>query len=400
MNSFTTGDWRETLWWLSGSGLPHYLLAQLRQSRREDVLPPVILDNLSQNYTANQRRIEFMAQEFDTLNGRLGKAGVKYVVVRGFELAPEFCSNLSLRTWYTHEYFILPDTLQQASRIVEGAGYLFLRTGSRGEHCFAVPAMQTPSTVEETYTAAFPRMVVLHWQMWERESTGIDATMPNDAFQRLVMRYLQGVSFPTLADDDLLALTLLDTFVRVTSYWCKLSWFLEISNFMRRRSPDAAFWETFYARIADCGQLPQIADFMFSLCSDIFGVGLPDFVRSRVCTLRPALAVWLQHYGRDWALTKYPGSKLSLLVQRELINDRAKWKRIQRQKLFPFLPGRPPVGASITPANQAQKRAKLSRVFERIRFHGATTSTYLRELMRWNRLLATRTEGQQNVLLP
>jgi hypothetical protein len=400
MKSFIAVDWRKTLWWLSGSGLPHYLLAQLRQSRCEDVLPPAILDSLSQNYTANQRRVDVMAQEFDVLNRRFSEAGLECAVVRGFELAPEYCSDLSLRTWYTHEYFLPAEKIQEASRVVEEAGYPFRRTGSRGERCFAVSAMQPPSRVEESYTATFPRMVVLHWQMWDRESTGIDATMPKGEFQRLVMRSSQGVSFPTLADDDLLVLTLLDTFVRVLSYWCKLSWILEISNFMQLRSSDAGFWKRFYARIADCGQLPTIADFMLLLCSHIFGVDLPEFVRSRAGTLKPALAIWVQHYGREWALTKYPGSKLALLVQHELISDQEEWKEIQRRKLFPFLPGRSPVRGYIPPTNQARTHRRLSRVFERIWFHGPATFTYLRELRRWNRLLAARAKGRPRVLLP
>lgn len=338
IKKFDIGEWRETLWWLSGSGLPHYFLDRTRQLGREDDLPPAILNWLAQNFNANQSRLEVMAQEFDTLNRSFCEAQLKYAVLRGFELAPEYCSSLSLRTWYTHEYFVPLETLPEASRIVEKAGYPFRRAGSRGERYFAVPAMQTPSTVEETYTANFPRMVVLHSQIWDRESTGIDVKAPEDLFQRLVTHHSYGLSFSTLANDDLLAVTLIDAFARVLSYWCKLSWFLEISNILRLRQSDVRFWEEFYERIAHYKELSQIADFVFLLCSNIFDIDLPERVRCEVSVLKPALAVWLQHYGRDWALSKYPGSKLSLLAQGEFISDRAKWKKIRRRRLFPFLP--------------------------------------------------------------
>lgn len=338
IKKFDIRDWRETLWWLSGTGLPHYFLARIRELGREDDIPPAILNWLVQNFNANQRRLEVMAEEFDVLTQHFCDAKLKYAALRGFELAPEYCSDLSLRTWYAHEYFVPLEMLPDARRVVETAGYPFRRAGARGELYFAVPAMHTPSTVEETYTATFPRMVVLHRQIWDREGTGIDLNVPEDLFQRLVAHHSYGLSFPTLADDDLLAVTLIDTFARVLSYWCKLSWFLEISNILRLRQSDVRFWEKFYERTTHYNELPQIADFVFLLCSIVFDVDLPECVRSKVSLLKPALAIWLQHYGRDWALSKYPGSKLSLLAQGEFISDRAKWKKIRRRRLFPFLP--------------------------------------------------------------
>jgi hypothetical protein len=230
-------------------------------------------------------------------------------------------------------------------------------------------------------------MVVLHWQVWDRDATGIEITSPMGELQRLVMRHSQGLSFPTLADDDLLAFTLIDTFVRVLGYWCKLSWFFEISNFLQVRYADADFWEAFYTTIADCGKLHQIADFVFLLSSNLFDVDLPAALRARAARLNPALVLWIRRYGKDWALSKYPGSKLSLLVQRELIGDREVWKEIQRRRLFPFLSRGYSARGNTTSVNRVKAHLSLSRVFDRIRFHGPATLAYLRQLPRWKRLL-------------
>ena len=387
MKTFTRREWQKTLWWLSGSGLPHYFLARLRRAHHEDVLPPAILSNLSQNFCANQLRVKVMAEEFATLNRRLNEGGIPYAAVRGFELAPEYCPDLSLRTWYAHEYLIPTEAVRDASTILEQSGYPFRRIGPRGELTFAVDALQQRWRVEDTYTAALPRMVVLHWQVWDRDGTGINVTSPTDELQRFVTRHSHGALFSALSDDDLLAFTLMDMFVRVLGYWCKLSWFLELSNFLQVRHADANFWEAFYTRIAEYGKLPEIADFVFLLSSKLFDVALPEAIRARACKLKPALVLWIQRYGKEWALSKYPGSKLSLLVQNELIADRETWKEIRRRKLFPFLPGGSAVRRNTTLANRGQTHPKLSRVFNRIRFHGPATLAYLRQLPRWKRLL-------------
>jgi len=389
MREFGIAEWQETLWWLSGSGLPHYFVARLQQSCREKILPSDIHATLSGNFLANHQRVDTMAAEFENLTRRLCEAGVNCAAVRGFELAPEYCPNLWLRTWYAHEYIISAEQLRYASRIVEEAGYPFRRSGSRGELYFAVPEMQTPSKVEDAYRAAFPRMVVLHCQIWDQDSTGINIPVPDNLLRRVVTRRSLGISFPTLSDEDLLAFTLIDTFARVLSYWCKLSWLFEISHYLQMRHSDERFWETFYGRIADWGKLPEISDFVFLLCANIFGVALPEYVRYRVSGLNPALALWTRHYGIQWALAKYPGSKLSLLVQRELVSDRGTWNRLRRRKLFPFLSDGTAMPSNIaTSTKHEQPKRKMSRVVDRIRFHGPATYAYLRELPRWKRLLA------------
>lgn len=388
MKQFNATEWQQTLWWLSGSGLPHYFLARLQHSYRETVLPPAIHESLTQNFSANQQRVDAMAEEFANLARRLGEAGVNCACVRGFELAPEYCSNLWLRTWYTHEYVVSSEQLGSARRVVEQAGYPFRRRGSRGELLFALTDMQQPSKLEEAYSAAFPRMVVLHSQLWDRHGTGIDVTVPGHLLQRAVTRRAHGMFFTTLADDDLLAVTLIDTFARVLTYWCKLSWLLEIAHFLEVRHSEDMFWESFYKRTADWGKLSQIADFLFSLSSSVFGVTLPEVVQYRASELSPALALWTRHYGKQWALAEYPGSKLSLFVQRELVSDRSAWKRMSRQRLFPLMPARGTSGRSIAAtAKPGQLKRKISRLVDRIRFHGPTTYAYLRELPRWKRRL-------------
>ncbi len=388
LKRFSRREWQGILWWLSGSGLSHHFLRCLREQNCEGALPAQITACLSRNYAQNRRRVSIMAQEFDGLNHRLSEAGVEYAAVRGFELTPDYCRDLSFRTWYTHEYVLQEEYIPRARKVVELAGFPFRQTGLRGELCFAVPEMQPPSRVEDTYEAEFPRMVVLHRQIWNGNRSGIDVCPPEQMLRRLEMRQWEGISFSTFADDDLLAFLVMDTFVRVLSYWCKLSWFFEIANYLRTRATNATFWEDYYARIGGCGKLPEISNIVFLLASHLFEIDLPPAVRLRTARLSATLRAWVQLYGRRWALAKYPGSKLSLLMQEELVDDLETWKDVRRRSLFPFLPSS---HAGVTtrpiPVTNEKSQHSWSRIFRRLRFHGPATYGYLREQSRWKNQL-------------
>jgi hypothetical protein len=388
LKGFGQRAWQGTLFWLSGSGLPHHLLMRLREFDYESVLPPEILGNLSRNFAENQRRIEVLAEEFNNLNNRLFDAEVEFAAVRGFELSPDYCADLSLRTWYTHEYLVPMESIPRARKTVEQAGFPFRQTGPRGELCFAVPAMQPPRRVEDTYKASFPRMVVLHYRMWNGGDSKISVFPPEDTLRRTRALRWKGISFPTLAEDDLLIFLVADTFARVLSYWCKLSWFYEIANFLRVKSSEADFWARFYSRINGCGKLPELAGVVFLLASHLFKVELPTAIRSQISNLPQPLSAWVDHYGRQWALAKYPGSKLSLLLHGELVEDRAIWEEFRRHRLFPFPRRRTVISAGSSESSGSRREQRdWTRILRRLKFHGQTTYTYLRELPGWERLL-------------
>jgi hypothetical protein len=387
LRRFSEQDWARTLFWLSGSGLPHYFLKQLRETGSKGLLPREVHRHLTSNFAANQHRIQVMAEEFARLNHGLSDAGIRFAVVRGFDLAPEYCSELSLRTWYSHEYLLPSESLPRAREVIERTGFPFRRTGSRGELCFASEVMQPPADVADVYKASFPRMVVLHHRLWDSASTHIDVLSEESALQNLRMCTCAGVSFPTVADDAQLEFVVLDTFVRVLGYWCKLSWLYEIATFLGRNADRHSFWSGFYNRIENRGKLDQISGVVFLLASHVFGIEVPSAIRPHLAALPGPLTTWVENYGREWSLTKYPGSKLSLFLQSELVGDSSTWKRVQRRRLFPVpRTGGPSKAGSAAISRHETKEPRWERVFRRLIFHGTTTYEYLSEWHHWNSL--------------
>jgi len=117
-------------------------------------------------------------------------------------------------------------------------------------------------------------------------------------------------------------------------------------------------------------------------------VDVPTAVQLRAANLSATLKAWVEIYGRQWALAKYPGSKLSLLIQEELVDDLETWKDVRRHSLFPFLPSRR-AGAAVRATHFGNGKSQRSwvRVLKRLRFHGPATYRYLREQPRWKRQL-------------
>src|ERR1035438_844371 len=87
---FRQRDWKHALRWLDDAGLAFYFLRKIKATNATNSIPPWVMSRLEQNFTANRNRVGDMARRFDSLNRRFNDAGVRYVVLKGHSLVPEF----------------------------------------------------------------------------------------------------------------------------------------------------------------------------------------------------------------------------------------------------------------------------------------------------------------------
>jgi hypothetical protein len=102
--------------------------------------------------------------------------------------------------------------------------------------------------------------------------------------------------------------------------------------------------------------------------------------------LPPAARLWVELYGRRAAFCNFPGSKLYLLLQRELEGAGVPATRSLRSTLLPSrLP--PPIAAGAlgeTTHGRIQRNYRQLRfILFRLRFHTAEGLRYLIESARW-----------------
>ena len=101
----------------------------------------------------------------------------------------------------------------------------------------------------------------------------------------------------------------------------------------------------------------------------------------------PACArLWVELYGEQVVLASFPGSKLYLLLQKELATSGAPARRSLRQALLPL--SLPPMivhanGNEKLPMRLRRYRTQLRFILFRLRFHTVEGLRYLRESLRW-----------------
>src|SRR5579885_941187 len=123
-------EWARTLRWMDDAGLALYFLQRLKERNATEFVPQRVIEQLESNLSLNQQRTSDLWQKFRTINARFLAAGIPFVVLKGFSLAPQFCPSAALRHQGDLDYLVDESSLPQAGRILEDLGYTRKRSHS------------------------------------------------------------------------------------------------------------------------------------------------------------------------------------------------------------------------------------------------------------------------------
>lgn len=396
-------EWERVLAWLDMSGLAIYFLHRMKNANCLHGLPKPTIDELERRHADNQIRTEAILQEFKTLTGFFEQANVKYAVLKGISLLPDYCPDAALRTQYDHDFLIAPESIGAARSALENAGFR-ARTDGNADAPFIYrkvePEIRFPQKSQALYSTRLGRSVDLHQGLWEDGEERIHVSLPDDFFERAQVRHWEGIPFVALCDEDCLLFQILHAFKHILRNWCRLSVFLEIAWFLNQRSSDFAFWRGFTGRIESVRWAREATYLVFTLAEQLFGGPTPDSLRDRLRTpLTPALQLWIERYGRQSAVSNFNSDKCTLFLHREFIDDSSEWALIRRRRLFPLhRPHRPPAvvfqrGFSAVGRMWMEK----AHAVRRLKFHGSAGLRYLIEYPRWTVLRRLRLAASGNV---
>ncbi|HET9215901.1 MAG TPA: nucleotidyltransferase family protein [Terriglobia bacterium] len=397
--AFAPGDWEAAFTWLDLSGLAIYFLHRMKGPRAVDMLPESVLSDLERRRADNRLRTERILSEFGAFTRAFDQRNVKYAVLKGVSLLPDYCPEMSLRTQYDHDVLVAPDSLDAARRALEDAG--FRPKAEKGAEAPLVyrksePAMRFSRNSEALYSPLLGRSVELHRTLWEGDEERIDMTLSDDFLERSRRRQWEAISFMALCDEDCLLFQVLHAFKHILRNWCRLSIFLEIAWFLNHRSGDSAFWERFRNRIENVRWAREATLVVFTLAEQLFGGVCPSQMRNVLKSpVSPALCLWIERYGRRSAISNFHADKSSLFLHREFVDHPADWAAIRRRRLFPMhRPHRPPAvvfqrGFSAIGRIWMEKLHALRR----LRFHGIAGLRYVFEYPRWMFLRRLRLAG-------
>jgi hypothetical protein len=175
----------------------------------------------------------------------------------------------------------------------------------------------------------------------------------------------------------------------VRSEWTRISWLLEYKTFVSARGKTPAWWREVRNLATERADATLAVAVATRLATDAFGQDIPrELAEWSAESLPGPVQLWIERYGKEVFLSDYPGTKLYLLLERELATDREGFGVIRR-RLFPLhSPTRVAYGAARGIGETLVAVVSQFRYFLfRLRFHLAQSTRYLLEVQRWKRIV-------------
>jgi Uncharacterised nucleotidyltransferase len=398
LSGLTARDWERSYHWLDASGMALYFLDRVESLHIENHLPPATLERLRGNLADNRQRSSIMLVEFASLNQSFQRAGLVYANLKGFSLSPDSCPRPELRCQLDLDFLIDGTQLDLARNILSKTGYeLIAATPDVWEFKAGSDEL---TRITDHYKWRPQRCVELHFA-----TSGPPTHLPfRDArLENRIRHSWGGVTFPALTPADQFIAQAQHIFKHLCSACTRLSWLLEYQRHVAFRFQDQAFWEEVREHAASDPRTSIAIGLTTLLSFRIFGGKAPAQLEEWTSACLPAaVRLWADHYGREALLADFPGTKLYLLLQDELIGNDESWKQTKRRKLMPLRLA--PRIVSVSTQDNVWKRMR-SELFQlrflvfRLRFHVVQGLHYLVEASRWKRRLAALPSYRPNLLV-
>jgi hypothetical protein len=373
--------WRHLLHWLDISGMALYFLDRITQLEMVDTLPQFVLERLQQNLRDNTLRTRGMIEESVAIQCDFQEAAVRYAVMKGVSLTPASVPRPELRHQFDLDYLVAEKSAPAARQILERRGYrLFAISGTSWE--FKIH--ETPHvSMKDLYKDLTYRAVELHL---ESEMSAQDSRL-----DRVVNREMFGLSMPVLSPVDLFLGQGMHAFKDVCSAFSRAAHLLEFYRHVLARKHDDGFWSELRARAEDDRRICFSIGVVTELMTSIMGEFAPERLTVWTVEKLPAsTGLWIELYGDRGVFGKDPGTKLYLLLQKELGAAGIPGKRPLNRSLWPLrLP--PPVvrrlaGETLS-TTVARYRIQARFILSRVRFHVVEGLRYAMESYRWRQYL-------------
>ena len=309
IEQFSPRQWERVLQWLDDAGLAFYFLQKLKDTHTSDAIPASALNRLQQNFRSNQLRVDHMSHRFQSINNSFNDAGVRYTVIKGFSLVPQFCASAALRHQGDFDYLVDETSLSSAIQVVVQAGYVPKDSDSSMEAVFVTP-IGKPSRGAEQYSLGSPHAVELHTDLWEADLNRLPQIPKLPFLDRATAHHWNGLTFPALDDEDAFLLQVLHVCHHLFTFWIRMSSLFEIGYFLQGRAYDREFWDRIEQRVADSRILREFVVIVTELVSRLFASPVPPLIHAWAARIRPASRVWIEHYGRRCVFSELPAPAL------------------------------------------------------------------------------------------
>lgn len=378
----TSREWQRLLRWLDTSGLALYLFDRLLELQIAHLLPDDVLARLERNRIDNAERTRTMIDESGAIHRDFQRVGLSYATLKGFSLSPLSVSDPALRSQLDLDFLVAERSAPAARLILGDRGYRLHAVSGRSWE-FKTP--QSPGTsLKDLYKAVPYRCLELHL---EADTPGRPSLLG-----RTEMQEFHGISMPVLSPADLFLGQGMHLYKHVFSEFLRAAHLVEFRRHVMARRGDDAFWRGVRSIAERDPAASRALGIVTLLVTQSIGEFAPQALTEwTVDRLPPTARLWVNTYGCRAALAQFPGSKLYLLLQKELANSGIPARRSLRRVLVPLK--LPP--AIVPTSTQENLTARLRRyclqihfVLFRMRFHLVEGIRYAWESSRWQKLVS------------
>jgi hypothetical protein len=381
LQSVSGSEWQQLLYWLDTSGLALYFLDRITQLESSELLPLSVLSRLQQNLIDNMARTNGMIAESTAIHHSFQQAGLSYATLKGFSLWPVSVPKPELRSQLDLDFLMAEESAAQARQILEARGYRLHAISGRSWE-FKI-YQNEPSTLKDIYKATLQCTVELHI---ETACTSVETLLP-----RREKLCFHGICMPVLPRAELFLGQGMHLYKHVCSEFFRVAHMIEFRRHIIARYHDNSFWLGLRELAEGSTRIPISLGFVTLLISHTMGDFAPEaFTCWTVDRLPMAARLWIELYGRRTVYANFPGSKLYLLLQRELQGAGIPAKRSLRAALLPRrLPPAITRGAPGETYDQRTRRhcKQIRFILFRLRFHSVEGFHYLKESVRWRQYM-------------
>lgn len=363
LSMFTSRDWRRLGNWLHASGLALYFLDEIQRRSLTALLPHDVFQSLLQNREDNRERVNSLISEFVQLNTAYLNEGIGYINLKGLSVGPEYCPDFTLRSQFDLDFLVCDDHVPRCvevmrrlgySVVAEGGGTIELRAGERSYPEF-----------RDFYKPRSQKVVELH----------VCPAADVDRLPRangLIGEFV----FPTLSREQIFLRHALHLTKHLRSEWTRASWMLELSRAIADARRDATFWQRVREQSTSSEAAWRVGVAVLAT-STVFGTAISRELSGWSADLLPGgVRQWVRDYALPVVSASFPGSKLYLLLERELLGDSRCYQSQRRSVLWPVrVPG--------TIATSVDAKTRLKNLVSDAKYVGFRAAFHIREGLRF-----------------
>jgi hypothetical protein len=371
-------EWKNLLRWMDIGGVALYFLDRMNELQLTHALPLQVLVRLQENLRDNTMRNHNMIAESVSIQREFQEAQVSYAVLKGFSLFPSSVPALELRHQFDLDFLVSQSTADRASHILENRGFVLYAANEKGwEYKRNV---KSGIALKDIYKESLSLFVELH----------LEASNPGNPqllLNRIDYKEFYGIRMPVLSPPDLFLGQAIHAYKHVSGEFSRVSHLLEFRRHVANKYDDLAFW----ANLEEIGSVESRATLglglIILLLTKVSGeFAPPALVSWTVDRLPPSARLWVELYSHRVVFDSWPGSKLFLLLKRELGPVATPDKRSLKRLLVPLkLPPTiiRPTSTDTFADTVGRYRMQVQHVFGRLRFHLREAFRFPWELYRW-----------------